>query len=268
MEIEYERLKESRLVKRRFQSVGIIFQGCYFSSLFLSHPSLPIYRILASSYFDQSSLWPQRSQNFWYSLSSVILHLGQSAYEHKVGKTWISVTFLGSRYVGADNKLKMIQINLEKSWGVSKSFSDSVYAFMPSSSRLSQLFTSPLTQASFEREVWSNGLSQNPQYLIKTMGFLNRIFTFSVIVSPCWARWQRVMEPSCSTTLILWKYICHLAVVKRKIWEGHDGLTHIFGNDMKGNIIRYYPRGTEQRFWKFLQYFNRVTCDNIAFTII
>ena len=87
MEIEYERLKESRLVKRRFQSVGIIFQGCYFSSLFLSHLSQTMYRISASSYFDQSSLWPQRSQNFWYSLSSVILHLGQSAYERKVGKT-------------------------------------------------------------------------------------------------------------------------------------------------------------------------------------
>ena len=87
MEIEYQRIKESRLVKRRFQLGGIIFLGYYFSSWFLSRPSQPIYRITASSYFDQSSLWPQRSQNFWYSLSSVILHLGQSAYERKVGKT-------------------------------------------------------------------------------------------------------------------------------------------------------------------------------------
>ena len=53
IEIKYEWMKKSRLVKRRFQSVGIIFLGYYLSSSFLSQP---IYRISASSYFDQSSL--------------------------------------------------------------------------------------------------------------------------------------------------------------------------------------------------------------------
>ena len=158
-----------------------------------------------------------------------------------------------------------MQIILEKFWSVSKSFSNPVYAFMLSSSRRSQLFTSPQSPVLFEWEVRSYSLSQNPSD--PDNGFLNRIFACLVSVGPCWIRWQIVVEP-CSTTIVLWKYICHLAVVKRKMWEGHDGLIHIFGNDIEGAITWYCPRDRRTRGWKFLQYFNRVTCGNIAFTII